>query len=669
MLISTEGRAQHFTEVTTDLGIIGTYGYANNNFGGGVSFCDFNGDGWDDLTFTSGEEDEGVFFFLNTGGSGFVKVSLIEFTDVAKEAVWVDYDNDGDKDLFVTSYFGQSRLFQNIGLPNFTDVTFSAFTTMPIGPTTGQLWFDYDLDGYLDLLIMNYSVQSGGNNRLYHNNGNGTFSQITDQPIIADGNKLTFDACELDYNSDGWPDIYVINDKFVHANTMFQNSATVFSDVSQQTNTDVILDAMNAGGGDYDDDGDFDLYITNSDDGNLLLRNEGDGTFSDQSLAAGVGGFDFGWAANFFDYDNDQDQDLYVSTQDIGFNQDVNHFFVNDGNGQFTEPLMNSGGLGGNDYGASFGNAMGDFNNDGLLDIAVNQSFIDNFKVWRNDESNSSHWLKVDLTGTVSNLDAIGARVEVEVAGKTMTRFLHGSVGYLSQHADYLHFGLGDATLINRLTVYWPSGLVDQLTNLSTIDQKIFITEGQSPLPLTLLDFSLNTSRNSVQLDWQTINEDNTAYFQIERSADGRDFQALDRVQAAGFSESELAYTYTDHIPVYGDNFYRLKMVDLDGSYHYSPVLKAEILSIDGTNPMIQCQLLTNPVQEDELALGVELVNGGELSLTLHDQSGRPLANWGFNLTAGSHRLDLPLTALPVSAYWLRWSFQGQLGVLRIIKQ
>ncbi|MEL6273760.1 MAG: CRTAC1 family protein, partial [Bacteroidota bacterium] len=463
---------QNYTNVAPSMGI--TQGFGDGNLGGGVSFCDFNGDGWDDLTFTSQLNDE-LYFFQNNNGTYQAIAPLVSNTAATKEAIWVDYDNDGDKDLFVTANGDANRLYRNTGGLNLVDVTLAALGELDSEPTFGAVWGDINRDGWLDLYVCHLNYGSGRTNDLFMNDGDGTFTKVSAHTVANDGPRPSFDAVFTDYDQDLWPDLYVINDRYDFANGMYHNSNGTFSDATASTGTGISINAMNAGGSDYDNDGDLDLYVTNTPEGNVLYQNNGNGTFTDVAAGAGVGFYRVGWASTFFDYDNDMDKDLYVSC--ISSNQltSPNAFYINLGS-TFSEPLANTGGLGGTDIGASFGHAVGDINNDGKLDIAVSQMFTDPFLLWRNNEANSNNWIKVHLTGTTSNADGIGSWIEVWTNGDRQVRFTHCSMGYLGQHSSDYHFGIGTNTMVDSIIVTWPSGLVDKVFNLSNINAVEYIS-------------------------------------------------------------------------------------------------------------------------------------------------------------------------------------------------
>lgn len=460
------------------------YSFGNTYFPGGVSFCDFNGDGLDDLTYATTEGSE-VLFFINTGGS-FTKVDLgINETLYNKQVLWVDYDNDGDKDFFMANYMGSNKFYRNDGNLNFTDISNTCgLFTMDLF-TSGATFGDIDKDGDLDVFICNLDKTTfSQRNYLYRNDG-GTFTDISYTSGITIGNHLSFCASFLDYDNDGDQDLYVANDKPGTMNRLYNNDGLGgFTDVSVSSGTGIFIDAMSTTIEDYDYDGWLDIYVTNLNAGNHHLRNNGDGTFTDVAAAVGTGFYAVGWGAVFLDADNDADLDLYVSGMNDGAFGELPSAFYKNTNNTFTIPA-NAGFQ--NDTAESYANATGDFNNDGYPDIIVINKTDLNF-LWENKTPQNNNWLKVNLTGTVSNRDGIGSRIEIAINGEKQYRYTICGEGYLGQNSGTEIFGLGTATSVDYVKVTWLSGTVDILTNVSS-NQTLSIEEGTT---LTSPEFEYN---------------------------------------------------------------------------------------------------------------------------------------------------------------------------------
>ena len=518
--------APAFTDVASSAGVAFAHrrGYDLMPFGGGVAVADFDGDGLLDIYVTNSVGANALY--RNTGD--------LRFVDVAAEA-WVedpasrsngacaaDYDNDGDTDLYVGNY-GPSKLFRNRGDATFEEVTAAAGLTESSRNlrTMGCAWGDYDADGFLDLIFVRHlddsdpGVFAWGQRdlsefadplALFRNRGDGTFADVTallGDPAPARGivRGAGFQPAFVDYDNDNDLDIYVVNDfgDEITPNVLWRNdgraasgASWVFTDVSTASGTDVAINGMGLALGDYDLDGFTDFYITNIDDA-VLLRNNGDGTFSERTRDAGVGrgrigipeGYSVGWGTAFFDYDNDGDQDLYLAAGYLDTDPDTNPvqqpnaLFRNDGDGTFTDlPPWASGA---NDPGFGRGAAYGDFDGDGCLDLYVVN--IGEFEgrpgvanLFRNNCASGNKWLMVRAVGTLSNRDGIGATITVSAAGSTQHRTVTAGSSQMSQHMLAAHFGLGAAAHVDTLTVRWPSGRSQTLTDVAA-NQVLVVTE------------------------------------------------------------------------------------------------------------------------------------------------------------------------------------------------
>lgn len=458
----------------------------NTYLGNGVSFCDFDGDGWDDLTFPT-SVGQPIRFFKNQNGT-FVEqdFGLSSLDHDMKSVTWVDFDNDGDKDLFVTSETVGNKLLENQGNMTFTDITASSGLSTANLYTYGASWGDINNDGYLDVFLSNRTFLVA--NKLYRNNGDGTFSDVSLFSGIDPNAVLSFCSAFIDINNDGYQDIYVANDKLSFKNKMYRNNGDgSFTDISMSSNTDVSIDAMSVTVDDYNNDGYFDIYVTNSQNqnGNHFFRNNGDETFTNVATATGTTFDSLGWGAVFFDAENDNDLDLYVSSDfDGNYNGFLSSaFYQNNGNGTFT--LNNSAVP--NDFRYSYSNAIGDINNDGLLDIVVSNINNENIFLWKNISTSDDNWVKIKLTGVVSNRDAIGSTIEIGFNGQKRYRYVHCGEGYMGQNTGTEHFGVGHATQLDYVKVTWLSGSTDIFNNVP-VNQVLDITEGDNTLGVNAYD-------------------------------------------------------------------------------------------------------------------------------------------------------------------------------------
>ncbi|MEO1032534.1 MAG: FG-GAP-like repeat-containing protein [Bacteroidota bacterium] len=454
--------------------------------GNGLSFADFDDDGWDDITLTSGS---GVplRFYKNYGGFFVQETLSIEDIDYKVRSVsWVDYDNDGDKDLFVVSDTSNgSRLYKRDANDVFTNVTVDAGLPTDNLETHSVSWGDIDNDGCLELYMSNRTENSPIINYLFKNNCDGTFTDITFTSGVVSGAALTYCSGFFDFNNDGWQDLFVSNDK-TFPNYLYKNNGDgTFSDVSTSSGADIVIDAMSVTIEDYNADGFFDIYITNTPfnmattttDGSVLLRNNGDETFTNVAVISGCELNSWCWGANFLDAENDGDLDVYVSCSYISSDGFPSYgYFESSGIGTFTN--YTQAGFVNNDY-RSYGNAIGDIENNGKVDIAVINNFDTNPSIWKNKTNTTNNYLTVSLEGTISNKDGVGSVIEIDTNGEKQYRYVMNGESYLSQNSSKEFFGLGHHTIIDSVKVKWLSGIEDILLNVPA-NQILNIVEGST---------------------------------------------------------------------------------------------------------------------------------------------------------------------------------------------
>ena len=479
-------RAQTFVDVADSLGVSAIP--MSLQYGSGVSFYDFNEDGWDDLSFVM-VNDSNVFY-INNGGTFEKLPSFIDGPGQTKHLVWVDYDNDGDLDIAVTTFEGRYKLYQNDGNFNFTDVSEQAGLIQANERHYGITFGDYDRDGYLDMYVTVYEQLGTPEqnwtrlNHLYRNNGDGTFTNVTEEAGVGDGIRLSFKGVWMDYDNDGWPDLFVINDR-VYKNSLYRNNGDgTFTDVSVEAGIELGgQDPMTATVGDFDNDGDLDIYMTNTNSPlkrGMLLVNNGDGTFSQLAEDYGVDVFGWTWGAIWIDYDNDTDQDLYVAHghPNLGITNNPN-FLLENFDGLFFEEVTEQE-MAGPDIKKSYGVARGDINNDGYYDIAVINRNPDDVQLWQNAGGANNH-IKITLTGTASNRMAIGSWIKVFINGNQYTQYTLCGENYISQNSQHHIFGLADAEIVDSVWVEYNRGHIDKYYNLAA-NQHYYFTEGDTYL-------------------------------------------------------------------------------------------------------------------------------------------------------------------------------------------
>jgi hypothetical protein len=512
--------------------------YLLETTGCGVAFYDYDNDGWLDIFlvngtrlegFPAGQEPTNHLFKNNRDGT---------LTDVTAKAGLLhsgwgqgvcvgDYDNDGFDDLFVT-YFGKNILYHNNGNGTFSDVSEKAGVAGSGKRwNTGCAFVDYDRDGHLDLFVANYidldlktapvpesgpclykgimvacgpPGLNGGKNILYHNNGDGTFTDVSEKAgILKTNGTFGLGVLTADLDNDGWPDIYVANDST--ASALYQNKKNgTFTDVAIEAGCALSADGkpqagMGISAADYDLDGNLDLIKTNfAGDTPSLYHNLGGANFEDTTYQGGLGRHTqyLGWGCGFFDMDNDGWPDILICNGHVypeveklkteaGYPQ-RKLLYKNLRNGRFDDVSYDAG-PGISEPVAARGCAFGDFDNDGDLDVVVNT--VNDFpQLLRCDSRTGNNWIKVKTIGTKSNRSGIGARIKCDThrAGE---KSLHPQIdevrsggGYFSQNDLRVHFGIGKAESVELLEIRWPSGLVETLKDIKP-NQVIFIKEGE----------------------------------------------------------------------------------------------------------------------------------------------------------------------------------------------
>jgi enediyne biosynthesis protein E4 len=506
--------------------------YIMESMCGGVAVFDYDNDGWMDILLINGSSLEDLHAGRCHGSKLYRNNHDGTFTDVSGKAglnhcgwgfgVAVgDYDNDGWEDVYIT-YLDGGVLYHNNHDATFTDVTAKAGVGNPGRWGTSAAFGDYDNDGKLDLYIANYvdlDLQNlpqfgsgpfcqyrgiavscgprglkGARDLLYHNNGDGTFTDVTEKLNIDPGEYYGLGVLWLDYDKDGCLDLYVADDS--SPSLLYHNNCKGgFTAVGVPAGVAFSSDGREQAGmgvdsADYDRDGWPDILKTNfSDDANNLYHNDGNGEFTDMAGPAGIGPVSvpfLGFGAKFFDFDNDGWNDIFIANGHVNPQVDGHSFgvtyaerpflFHNLQNGKFEEIGLRSGAALARPY-VGRGLAVADFLNNGKQDVLM--TVLEGSPVlFRNQTSTTGHWLRIKAVGKNSNRDGFGARVEVKTAGVTQFDEVRANSSFESASDPRLHFGLGPASRVDSIVVRWPSGKVD-IVGAEGADQEIVIEEGK----------------------------------------------------------------------------------------------------------------------------------------------------------------------------------------------
>ena len=524
-----------FVDVTSQAGIhyihnSGAFGgkYLPETLGPGCAFLDYDNDGWQDILIVNGMDWPGhkrqrstMRLYRNNRNGTFSDVTRAAGLDIEMYGMGVavgDYNNDGFSDIFITCV-GQSRLFRNTGHGTFVDVTVKAGLGNHQGLSTSALWFDYDRDGLLDLFVCNYVKWSaetdipctldgttktyctpeayhGATCWLFRNRGNGTFEDVTAKSGIFDTSSKSLGVAMLDYDMDGWPDLFVAND--TQPNKLYRNRRDGrFEDVALRAGVAFSEDGkaragMGVDAGDYDNSGVPSLVVTNFDNEMLgLYRKDKSGSYIDLAPGSDIGRLSrrsLGFGCFFFDADLDGKLDLLVVnghiddtyrriSRDARYEQPP-HLFLNKGHDGFADVASQVGG-GFDTPRVGRGAAFGDFDNDGDLDVLITTNHGPAF-LYRNDQLAGNRSIRFRLIGIKSNRDAIGSLVRIYYGGETSSRLVKSGSSFLSQSELPVTFGLGHRPNIDRAVISWPSGRTEEYKNLQ--EGRYTCTEGKGIL-------------------------------------------------------------------------------------------------------------------------------------------------------------------------------------------
>lgn len=466
--------AQTFTSILTGP-VVNTVGDSRS-----VNWIDVNNDGLVDLMITNGPAGgQDNMLYMNNGGGVFTAVTgspVVADHSPSDGASWADTDNDGDMDAFVVNWYNISNMYYiNTGGGFIQDSTQIIATDGGYSETAS--WGDFDNDGLVDLYVCN----SAGNkkNFLYHNDGNNQFSKITTGTMVNDAYES---RCVnwTDMDLDGDLDLFVTNESTQHENIYRNDAGTAFTRI---TTGDLVNDAgntMSGSWGDYDNDGDLDVLLANDQGNNGLFRNDGNFTFTkiltDTVSNSNAHSFSSAWS----DIDNDGDLDLFVTNSFGTTLKQLNFLYLNN-NGTFSRVSNTAPAT---DSSWSYGCAFGDYDNDGFEDLAVATvrfNGVDQPDLLYHNDGNSNHWITIKLTGTLTNRSAIGTKIRIKamINGNPVwqMREISAQTSYCGQNDLRAHFGLGNASVIDSIKVEWLSGTIENYT-AANVNQFIHIIEG-----------------------------------------------------------------------------------------------------------------------------------------------------------------------------------------------
>jgi enediyne biosynthesis protein E4 len=521
LLTPPAANEDYFQEIGQEVGIdfVNSIGeeHLNNiieSVGGGAAFLDYDQDGYIDIYICNGTWIEGFsqgpkpdklpenHLYHNLGNGTYEDVTRKAGVGGPFFSMGItvgDFNNDGYPDIFLSNY-GPNVLYKNNGNGTFTDVTKHAGVAGGNECSVGSVWLDYDNDGLLDLYVGNYlffdpdykyfyapdgfpgpMAYDAQPDVLYHNKGNGEFEDVTKSMGITDTDGRAMGVGAADYDDDGFVDIYVANDHTL--NYLWHNDAGKgFSDRGTMSGTGFsqageATVSMSVDFADFNGDSLLDMFV--SDDSYCsLYENLGNGLFSEKGVASGIStaAAQFvGWSSSFFDFDNDGDADIFKTNGALKhlYGQE-DQIFENLGEGKFRDASLELGKYFEKEM-VGRGVALGDYDNDGDIDALI-VNLNDHCVFLRNNKGNQNNWLTLNLIGTTSNRDAVGARVKLLSGGKTQSAQKKSASGYLSQNDPRIHFGLLKNEMVEKIEIRWPSGKVQVLENVKP-NQILTVTE------------------------------------------------------------------------------------------------------------------------------------------------------------------------------------------------
>ena len=464
VVATVEGFCQvQFTDIAIPAGV------NDAGSGQGVVSFDFDNDGLLDIYLVNNGQTNRLY--KNLDGEIFSDVGAtcgVNYTGNGRGCAAGDYNNDGFTDLVIGNWTQMLILYRNDSA-SFTNASVEA--GMNLLTWGGSInWFDWDNDGKLDCYVGNDGIPLH-NNYFFHNEDLTSFSEIAANVGLID-DRSTLAVASADYDNDGDIDFFIGNQTGSPTGVLYRNDGTTFTDVSIISGLATYSYTWGADWGDYDNDGDLDLYLCNSNGNNQCFKNNGDGSFTEVAASLGIDdpsqSFSCGWA----DYDNDSDLDLYVSNGQSG----VDKLYRNDGI-MFSD-VTSASGIVGNQHTGSF--TWGDLNNDGFLDLYLSNNGTAN-NLYMSNAGNWNNWIVLKLEGVNSNRSAIGARVKIIAGGQSQIREVQGGSGHNGQHSLPVEFGIGQAVIVDSIVINWPSGIEQIITEVLP-NQILDVTELQTEI-------------------------------------------------------------------------------------------------------------------------------------------------------------------------------------------
>ena len=571
--------ANLFTDVAVSSGINVTHSESAGDMGigTGAAWFDYDNDGDQDLYMT-----------MRTGSNKLYQNNNGSFTDVASSAgladasgdgsgvAIADFNNDGCRDIYLANSF-DDRLYQNDCDGTFTDVTSgSGLDASEDRRGTSASWGDYDADGFVDLYVAHHMPVEGSVNTgdaeqdyLYHNNGDGTFTDVSDMLLGSDRIGRSFIAGWFDYDNDGDADVLTIRDCPFGQNSgpmrLYRNdggtngtSDWTFTQVAESANVDWCQNGMGLATGDYNRDGHLDVFFTDNGNGTdeypgsperggtVLLKNDGDGTFTDATDEANVSSTNFSWGANFFDYDLDGWQDLYMvggalNAVDV---EVAGQLWHNNGNGVNFANVSSTSGM--DDLGRSRTSVYADYDEDGDPDMFL-VNYLGQARLFQNNTSNGNNWVIIDLEGTNSNRDGIGARLVLDTPDGVTQHFETRSGSSLGGGDDLgAYFGIGSNGSISSLTITWPSGTVQTVNGLGINQRHLIVEEGGTGGGSTL-----TASPTSIDFGQQEVGSTSSAQT-VTLTNNGTESVDVTSVSISGTDAGDFSHTFSGTVSISG---------------------------------------------------------------------------------------------------------------------